>query len=102
MKEIYVDIDGILTNETLGHDYVNRTPNKRNINYVNRLYKNNTIILYTARYGIDGIVTRDWLRKYGVKYSHIIYDKPQYEILIDDRTVNNFTEEIVNKLLEED
>lgn len=36
---VYVDIDGVLTNETEGHNYENRTPNKTNINIVNRIYK---------------------------------------------------------------
>ena len=100
MKEIYVDIDGTLTNETIGHDYANRTPHKKNIKIVNKLYNaGHLIILWTARYGIDNDVTRNWLRDYGVKYSTIIYDKPNYDILIDDRAVSDFNNEVINNIL---
>lgn len=102
MKNIYIDIDGILTNETDGHDYIKRTPKKGNINIVNRLYKlGHVIILYTARWDIDNLVTRRWLLKYGVKYSKIIYNKPSYDILIDDKAMNTFNCNLIFNLLEE-
>lgn len=100
MKSIYVDIDGILTNETEGHDYKNRTPNEYNIHCVNCLYQYYKIILWTARYSIDNDVTRDWLQKYGVKYTEIIYHKPKKAIFIDDRAFNNFNFLCIKKLLE--
>ena len=99
---IYIDIDGILTNETEGHDYKNRTPCKGNINIVNRLYKAGYgIILWTSRYGLDDQITRDWLRKYGVKYNDIIYDKPKYSLLIDDLSTNTFDCDVIKELLGE-
>lgn len=102
MSDVYIDIDGILTIETIGHDYIKRTPNKGNINMVNRLYKKgHNIILWTSRWGVDDIITRDWLRAYGVKFHKIKYDKPNYEIFIDDRASNTFNCDIISNLLEE-
>ncbi len=100
MKTIYVDIDGILTEEIEGHDYKNRTPKKHNINIVNQLYKaGHTIILWTSRWGLDDQITRDWLKKYEVKYKTIIYNKPHYTLFIDDHAYNSFTNEMIDKLL---
>jgi len=86
----YLDIDGILTNETKGHDYENRTPNVLAIDKVNNLVKNGEIvILWTSRFGCDRKITLDWLQKYGVKFSDILFDKPQYDLFIDDKTISS-------------
>lgn len=87
-----VDIDGILTNETVGHDYANRTPNVDNIKIVRQLYEKHTIILYTARDIVDRHVTVEWLKSFNVLYHDVIFNKPKYEYLIDDRAFNNFTD----------
>lgn len=87
---IFVDIDGILTKETKGHDYKNRTPNYENIRRTNSLFPKHKIILYTSRYWRDYFVTKKWLKKYRVKYHKIIFRKPKYDLLIDDKSINNF------------
>lgn len=85
-----VDIDGILTNETKGFSYANRTPNVNNIQTINDLYdEGNRINLYTARFGTeeDRVITEKWLKDNGVKYHSIKYGKPYYDVFIDDKNV---------------
>lgn len=90
---IAVDIDGILTKETEGHDYEKRTPNKSNIKRVRELYAyGHTIVLYTARYHIDKTITEIWLKKHGVQYNKLVMGKERYDLLIDDNATNNFKE----------
>jgi uncharacterized HAD superfamily protein len=87
---IAVDIDGILTMETDGHDYANRTPNERAISKVNFLYENgNRITLYSARFAEDEEITKAWLKKHGVKYHRLVLEKLQYDLLIDDKSRNS-------------
>jgi uncharacterized HAD superfamily protein len=88
---IAVDIDGLLTTETKGHDYKNRTPNCENIRYVNALYhKGHIIILYSSRFLRDRRVTKWWLKCWGIHYHKLVLRKLQYDILIDDKAINNF------------
>lgn len=87
-KIIAVDIDGTLTNETVGWDYATRTPNIARIIGVNKLYdKGHTIILFTARYPEDEEITRKWLADNKVKYHKLILGKPTYDVIIDDRAL---------------
>jgi uncharacterized HAD superfamily protein len=86
---IAVDIDGVLTNETEGWDYAKRTPNKDNIRRVDDLFlAGHKIILFTARRLEDLEATKVWLDHYGVLYNHIIFDKPQYDYIIDDKALS--------------
>ena len=88
-KNIAVDIDGILTVETEGHNYKTRTPNKRMINKINQLFtKGHIIMLFTSRYLEDCEETKIWLHKNGVRYHFIKFDKLQYDLLIDDKSIN--------------
>ena len=88
---IAIDIDGVLTNETTGHDYEARTANNENICAVNTLYyQRHHIILYSARFVKDYKITERWLRVHNVLYDELILGKIQYDILIDDRAVSNF------------
>lgn len=87
MKRIFVDIDGVLTHETEGHDYKSRTPRPDMIQYINDLSETNTITLYTSRFECDRKITEEWLKENKVIYHDLIMDKPQYDILIDDRAV---------------
>jgi uncharacterized HAD superfamily protein len=88
---IAIDIDGILTIDTEGHDYRNRIPNWDNINHVNRLYyEGHDIILFTSRHRCDRRITKQWLRKFNVHYHKLIMRKPKYDILIDDKAKSSF------------
>lgn len=90
---IAVDIDGILTNETEGYDYQNRTPNQENIDTVNRIYDHgHIVVLFTSRFGVDLHITKRWLKEHGVQYHKLILDKPQYDIFVDDKAYNSFKE----------
>lgn len=88
-KTYAVDIDGVLTNETEGHDYPTRTPNLENISKVNSLYRaGHTINLWTARFATDQEITEAWLEKHGVKYHKLTLGKPQYDFIVDDKMTN--------------
>ena len=82
---IGIDIDGVLTIETVGHDYENRTPNKKMIAKVNEwAEQNHMIVLYSARWESDREITIQWLKKYNVKYTFLLLDKPPFDLYIDD------------------
>ena len=84
---IGIDIDGVLTIETVGHDYENRTPNKKMIAKVNEWREqNNLIVLFSARWEADREITIKWLKKHNVKYSTLILDKPPFDLFIDDKS----------------
>lgn len=89
-KDIFFDIDGVITIETEGFSnalYLARTPNTTIIELINVLYSRgeHKITLYTARHLCDRTVTEYWLKLHGVKYHKLILGKPHYHILIDDR-----------------
>ena len=54
------------------------------IEFVNRLYKDNFIIIYTARQDFLMEPTLEWLRTNGVKFHAIANGKPPLDLLIDD------------------
>ena len=91
-KEIYVDIDGVLTNETEGFGsaiYAERTPKQWLINHINNLHeKGHNITLWTARHLEDEKDTLSWLRKHNVKFHKLILGKPHYDLFIDDHCVH--------------
>jgi len=88
---IAVDIDGVLTNEIDGFDYVTRTPNIENIERVNRLHQaGHKIVLFTARLAQDEEITINWLKKHGVEYDWLVLEKMFYDILIDDHATHCF------------
>lgn len=82
---IACDIDGVLTFETNGHNYAKRTPNLPAIHYVQELMKDNKVFFFTSRFSKDRKVTERWLAKYGIKNCKIIFNKPRYDIIVDDR-----------------
>jgi len=88
-KTFYFDIDGILTLETIGHDYIKRTPNIKGILYCNKLINlGHKVILYSSRYKEDLEVTKKWLEKHNVQYTAIILGKPQYDYIVDDKSLS--------------
>ena len=84
-----VDIDGTLCNKTFGK-YEDATPIVRHIHKINKLYdEGNKIILWTARGVLKG---KDWreftkrqVEEWGVKYHEILFDKPHFDVLFDDK-----------------
>jgi uncharacterized HAD superfamily protein len=83
--KIGIDIDGTLTTDTVGWDYINRTPNLKMIAWVNKMYDEGHFIeLFTARLSCDRTITKKWLRINGVQYNSLILGKPKYDLYIDD------------------
>lgn len=91
-KTIYVDIDGTLTVETEGYGnklYSQRTPRRDVIKLVNKLSMDgNIIIIWTSRYIEDKMITRKWLNDNGVLFDNLLFNKPKYDIFIDDKAEN--------------
>lgn len=91
---VYVDIDDtICTSEDAG-DYAAAKPIYERIAKINDMYNNgHTIIYWTARGTVSGIdwkqVTKDQLSKWLVKYHELRFDKPAYDIFIDDKNINS-------------
>ena len=88
------DLDGTLCITSEGN-YVEAQPIEKRIQVVNKLYEDgHYIIIDTARGKTTGI---DWtnltvaqLKSWGVKYNELIVGKkPYYDILIDDKCVND-------------
>lgn len=87
---IYVDIDGTIC-RTEGRGYEEAAPMFDKIAKVNRYYdEGNTIIYWTARGALTGVdwreVTEKQLKEWGAKYHELKFDKPFYDVLIDDKT----------------
>ena len=97
-KVICFDIDGVIC-ETRLSNYKKSKPIKEAIEIINKLYKKNKIILFTARYmgrskGIASIaekrakkLTIKQLKKWNVNYHNIIFGKPSYDLIIDDKAL---------------
>ena len=93
-KKIFVDIDGVLCNNTYGK-YDEAKPINVNIDKVNELYdKGNTIVLWTARGAGTDIdwrdVTEKQMKSWGVKYHSLSFDKPEYDAIIEDKILDIF------------
>ena len=90
---IYVDIDGTIC-KTKGTDYNNSEPKYEQIYKINRLYdEGNVIIYWTARGTVTQIDWSDFTKKqldeWGCQYHDVRVGKPQYDLFIDDRAINN-------------
>ena len=91
-REIYVDIDNTIC-KTSGMDYADslRTILRLLIGYMMRV-----IILLIDGEGKSGIdfreLTEGQLKKWGAKYHELKMGKPAYDILIDDKAINQIKE----------
>lgn len=90
---IYIDIDNTIF-ETKTLNYEESKPNQLMIDIANDLYKKgHTIIYWTARGTKTGInwydLTRKQLEDGGVLYHELKMGKPAYDLLIDDKSINN-------------
>lgn len=93
MKTLIVDIDGTIC-KTVNGDYANSVPILDRINYVNKLYDaGNTIIYWTARGSVSGIDWKDktisQLAAWGCKFSELRFNKPAYDMWIDDKAMSD-------------
>jgi sialic acid synthase len=88
-------------------NYALTEPNLKNIQKVNELYdKGHTIIIWTARGNMTGKnwfeITYDQLNKWNVKFHELRMNKPNFDILIDDKVLNSISDwnlTNVNKIL---
>lgn len=92
MKKYCFDIDGTIC--TTDCHYDDARPYKNVISKINSLYEDgNHIIFFTSRGYKSGIdwrqYTENQLSNWKVKYHELIMGKPQYDLMIDDRSINN-------------
>jgi|LULM01.1.fsa_nt_gb glycerol-3-phosphate cytidylyltransferase len=89
------DIDGTICSERPDNNYNFVEPHEEVIFQINSLYDSgNKIILFTHRHLTwpnQEKFTREQLKKWGVKYHELIYNKkPQYDVFIDSKAMNSF------------
>lgn len=90
---IFVDIDGTILTRRLDLNYSLSEPLTKRIEKLNNLYdEGHEIIYWTARGTKTNTdyseLTIGQLRKFGVKYTDVVFGKPEYNIFIDDKNLN--------------
>lgn len=93
---IYVDIDDTICESAEDKNYTNAKPLYERISKINKLYdEGNTIIYWTARGTGTGInwqeITEKQFKKWNVKYHELKFQKPIYDLFIDDKNINSET-----------
>jgi hypothetical protein len=96
-KVLCFDLDGVIC-KTLNNNYKASKPIKKNIIFINKLFKKNYIIkIFTARFmgkfndniflakkkGLS--LTKKQLKKWKVNYHYLIMGKPAYDLIVDDK-----------------
>jgi phosphoheptose isomerase len=86
-----MDIDNTIC-ITDGNHYLVSQPIKEVIDWVNKLYdEGNEIVFFTGRGSKSGEDWREWtkaqLATWGVKYHKLIFGKPHYDIIVDDKAL---------------
>lgn len=87
---VYVDCDETLCVSPIDRDYEGAVPARANIKWVNMLKeRGHTIVIWTARGSTTGIdwrsITEQQLADWGVMYDELSFDKPAFDLLIDDK-----------------
>jgi len=87
--EIRVDIDRTLCSYTREGGKKKAVPNREVIDRINKLHdEGNTIIVWTSRAKHQKPLTEKQLDEWGLRYDEIDFDKPIFDLFIDDRSVN--------------
>jgi uncharacterized HAD superfamily protein len=99
VKKYCFDIDGIIC-KTVKSDYKNSVPNYKVIKIINKLHElGHYIIIFTSRYmgrNQDNIFlakkqgykfTYNQLVKWGLKFNKLIFGKPSFDFVIDDKSL---------------
>ena len=95
MKErgnlIAIDIDLTLTKGTAWTpaECLTQEPNPEMVDFVNKNYPINHIVIYTARGEGMRNETECWLKNNGVRYHALRMDKMAFDCLIDDKCFNS-------------
>tara|TARA_B110000503_G_C6865476_1_gene296525 strand:- start:193 stop:573 length:381 start_codon:yes stop_codon:yes gene_type:complete len=98
LKKYCFDIDGVIC-KTQKNFYHKSTPIKKNIKAINDLYSNgNKIMIFTARFmgrcndnrnmakKKAYAMTKNQLNKWGVLYHELIFGKPSFDVVVDDKS----------------
>ena len=90
---IYIDVDETICISPKDRDYSKAKPIEENIERANKLYdEGHTITYWTARgtgSGIDWrVVTENQFYEWKVKYHKLKFGKPEYDLFIDDKSIN--------------
>ena len=97
---IYVDIDDTICyyniNDKNNLDYTKAIPYNERIIKINKLYDNgNYIVYWTARGTKTSInwenITLNQLKDWNCKYHELKFNKPVYDLFIDDKNINSNT-----------
>ena len=112
-KNICFDLDNVICN-TEKNFYSKAKPIKKNIKFINRLFSQGyNIKIFTDRFmGRSNEnaklakqkalkITTQQLKKWKVRYHYIIFGKPSFDIIIDDKSLNfkkNWTKDLEKKL----
>jgi len=86
-KRIGIDLDNTLCKGehwNTPEECLKAKPYQNRIEYINTLFKENFVIIYTARQNFLMTATFDWLDRNGVKYHAVSNRKIPLDILIDD------------------
>lgn len=88
----FIDLDNTLC-KTIGNDYTNSNPIYERIEYVNNLKnEGHYIVIWTGRGSLSGIdhteLTISQLKDWNVLYDDLLFNKPPYDIYIDDKSFN--------------
>jgi mannose-6-phosphate isomerase-like protein (cupin superfamily) len=93
---LYVDIDNTIciTQDGIPNKYELAQPLNDRIRYINELYdKGNTVTYWTARGNKSKInceeFTKNQLDNWGCKYHNLQFNKPSFDLLIDDKCCNS-------------
>ncbi len=98
MKTICFDLDNTICT-TKKNYYSTSKPKLNVIKFINTLYGNYEIIIFTARFmgrekgNLSNAkkkgykFTEKQLKKWGLKYDKLIFGKPSYDIIVDDKSL---------------
>ena len=106
--KIFVDIDETICLNDEDRDYSNAKPILENIDKINRLFDlGHEITYWSARGTVTGInwekITLNQFKKWNVKFNNLILgQKPDFDLLIDDKALNiadidNINDHILDK-----
>lgn len=114
---IVIDMDGVLCKiKQPGQAYTNVEPIEGAADRLRQFRSaGHTVVIYTARNMATydgnlgkimknvGMITLEWLEKYGMEYDEIYFGKPNGHVYIDDRAVHfrDWANLDLNDLLEE-
>lgn len=89
-KIILVDFDGVLSEGECwtAEECKKVKPITKNIEKVNKLSKNNFIVVWTARNDDLIVESLKWLRRNGVEFDAISNEKPPANFYIDDKAIS--------------